>query len=122
MVDGQVGFHRPDNVRRVQVEKNNWIVKALNKTKIEECQPDLYQLQQDRNREIQNELKQERMVQDKKKKMEQDHAKQQREELSYDRIMIQDNMICNTNKATADATAAEEYEDDFFWIARISIL
>jgi len=58
MVDGQVGFHRPENVRRLQVEKNNPIWKALEKTKVERNGEDLAQLQQDRLREIQQQKKQ----------------------------------------------------------------
>jgi LPS O-antigen subunit length determinant protein (WzzB/FepE family) len=155
MVDGQVGFHRPENVRRIQVEKNNFIVNALNKTKVEKF-PDLAALQQDRLREIQQEKKQHRREEEKAKKAQDLESKRAKEELSYDRIMTQDNMIRNSGKsvdffhiitslyniyivysnaaldsneifelftylqmnpdfeATADATAAEEYEDDFF--------
>lgn len=63
MQDGAVSYHRPDNVRRLKVEKNKPIVNALNKTKLEVTHPDLYQQQQDREREL---------VEDKK------HAKKQR--------------------------------------------
>ena len=55
MVDGQVGFFRPDNVRRVRVEKNNSIVRQIEKSK-EEKFPDLYQEQQDRRHEGQQHL------------------------------------------------------------------
>ena len=56
MVDGQVGYHRPENVRRMEVEKNNSIVRQIEKTKVEE-HPDLYAQQQARQREIQQEKK-----------------------------------------------------------------
>jgi len=58
MVDGQVGFHRPKNVRRVEVEKNNSIVNALNKTKVEKY-PNLREEQQMRLDEIRREAKEE---------------------------------------------------------------
>ena len=111
MVDGQVGFHRPDNVRRVKVEKNNSIVNQLNKTK-EERHPDLAKEQQDRLAEIQAELKAKRRAEDKAKRLEESERKREKEERSYDRIMT--NMTSNTEmNATADSTAAEEFEDDF---------
>uniref|UniRef100_A0A6T7JWY1 NFACT RNA-binding domain-containing protein n=1 Tax=Attheya septentrionalis TaxID=420275 RepID=A0A6T7JWY1_9STRA len=114
MVDGQVGFHRPENVRRIQVEKNNFIVNALNKTKVEKF-PDLAALQQDRIREMQQEKKQHRREEEKAKKALDLEAKRAKEEFSYDRIMTSDNMTRNSEfEATADSTAAEEYEDDFF--------
>jgi len=51
MVDGAVGYHRPENVRRMSIGKNNPVVNALNKTKVVEDNPDLWKLQQDRERE-----------------------------------------------------------------------
>jgi len=56
MVDGQVSFHRPQNVKRMEVEKNKTIVNELNRTKKEEY-PDLFQQQQDRERELIEEKK-----------------------------------------------------------------
>jgi len=114
MVDGQVGFHRPQNVRRMSAEKNNPIVNALNRTK-EELHPDLRAEQQVRLLQIQslkkvkhkNEMKQKRLADMEKKRV--------KEELSYDRVLTSDKMISNSDmKATADNTAAEEFEDDFF--------
>jgi hypothetical protein len=114
MVDGQVGFHRPDNVRRISVEKNGPIVRQLEKTR-EERHPDLYQEQHDRLREMQ--LTQKEI--NKQKAKEQAKAKlalqREKEARSYDRIMKSDKMTSTAEvKATADVTAAEEYEDDFF--------
>ncbi len=94
MVDGQVGFHRPENVRRMLIEKNNPIVNALNKTKVER-HPDLFQEQQDRLKEIQQEKKQRQRMEDKKKRLEDLERKKEKEERSYDRIMNSDNMISN---------------------------
>lgn len=94
MVDGQVGFHRPDNVRRMSVEKNNPIVNALNKTKVEKY-PNLYKDQQDRLREIQNEKKEHQRKEEKQRKIEELQKKKEKEERSYDRIMKEDNMTSN---------------------------
>lgn len=94
MVDGQVGFHRPENVRRMNVEKNNSIVNALNKTKVER-HPDLYKEQQDRLKEIQREKKEHQKMEDKKKRLEEIQKQKEKEERSYDRIMNEGNMISN---------------------------
>ena len=113
MVDGQVGFHRPDNVRRTKIEKNNPIVNQLNKTK-EEKHPNLAKQQQDRMKEIQTELKEKRKADDKAKRLEELERARIKEERSYDRIMGEHNMTSNAERnATADSTAAEEFEDDF---------
>jgi ribosomal protein L15 len=113
MVDGQVGYHRPENLRRVKVDKNNSIVNQLNKTK-QERHPDLAKEQQDRLNEIQAELKAKRREDDKAKRLEELERQRVKEERSYDRIMTNDNMMSNTEmNATADSTAAEEFEDDF---------
>lgn len=114
MVDGQVGFFRPDNVRRISIEKHNTIVRQIDKTK-EERYPDLYQEQQDRLREIQLQRKEEIKLAAKEKQRAKQDAIKAKEARSYDTIMRAENMTKNTDlKATADATAAEEYEDDFF--------
>ena len=113
MVDGQIGFHHPQNVRRKQVEKNPSIVKSLNKTK-EERYPNLAQEQQDRLAEIQAQMEAQRRAEEKQKRMQAMEQKHKAQEMSYDRIMKQEKMTSNAERATADSTAAEEYEDDFF--------
>ena len=114
MVDGQVGFHRPDNVRRCQVEKNGPIVKQIEKTR-KEMHPDLARLQQDREREIQQQKKQHFKEELRKKEQERVQHEKEKEAKSYDRIFKQENMHNNKEiKATADEAAAEEFEDDFF--------
>mmetsp|Transcript_30531 Transcript_30531/g.37279 ORF Transcript_30531/g.37279 Transcript_30531/m.37279 type:complete len:215 (-) Transcript_30531:172-816(-) len=114
MVDGQVGFHRPENIRRLQVEKDNAIVNALNKTKVEK-HPDLAAEQQQRLQQIQAEKKAKRRAEDKQKRIEDAEKRRLQEESSYDRIMTSDNMTRNSEiRGTADNTAAEEYEEDFF--------
>eukprot|EP00985_Skeletonema_marinoi_P000557 scaffold207_cov148-Skeletonema_marinoi.AAC.1 len=111
MVDGQVGFHRPENVRRCKIAKNNTIVRQLEKSK-EELHPDLAQEQQARMREIQKQNKVQRILDQKKKKMEELEIKREKEERSYDRIVGGETSVSDMN-GTADATAAEDYEDDF---------
>ncbi len=98
MVDGQVGFYRPENVRRMNVEKNNSIVNALNKTK-EERHPDLFQEQQTRLKEIQREKKEKKRIEDKKKRLEEIEKKKEKEKRSYDRIMNADNMTSNRGES-----------------------
>jgi hypothetical protein len=111
MVDGQVGYHRPENVRRTKVDKNNSIVNQLNKTK-EERHPDLAKEQRDRLDAIQAEIRAKRRADDKAKRLEEIEKAKEKEERSYDRIMH--NMTSNQDmNATADSTAAEEFEDDF---------
>mmetsp|Transcript_131254 Transcript_131254/g.379691 ORF Transcript_131254/g.379691 Transcript_131254/m.379691 type:complete len:215 (-) Transcript_131254:263-907(-) len=114
MVDGQVGFHRPENVRRCKVEKNNPIVKQIEKTK-EERHPDLYAEQQARLRKIQQQKKEHFKQLQKEKQIKKLEAEREKEMRSYDRLFVADNMTAvSEQKASVDATAAEEYEDDFF--------
>jgi hypothetical protein len=114
MVDGQVGFHRPENVRRISIEKNNSIVRQIEKTK-EERFPDLAAEQQARLREIQLQKKEEWKQIAKEKQRIKEEMIQEKQARSYDRIMKPENMTKNSEiKASADTTAAEEYEDDFF--------
>ena len=87
---------------------------AIEKSKRED-HPDLAQLQQDRLREIQMEKKAEYKKIAKEKAIEKQKAMQEKEERSYDRIMKEENMMSTADvKATVDATAAEEFEEDFF--------
>ena len=103
-----------ENVREMKAVKNNAVVNALNKTK-EERFPDLYREQQDREREVIREKKEKKRAEDNARKAAALEAKKKKEEMSYDRIMKGDMMTSNAEtKATADSTAAEEYEDDFF--------
>ena len=115
MVDGQVSYHRPQNVRRTNVEKNNSIVRQIEKTKVWRDDIDLYQSQQDRLREIQL-LKKERFkAEAKEKKRKELERKRQEEARSYDRYMQEGNMKSNAEvESSVDASAAEAYEEDFF--------
>ena len=114
MVDGQVGFHRPENVRRLKVEKDNTITNAINKTKVER-HPDLYKEQQDRQKEIIRQKKEKNRQEEKARKLQELQRKKEKEERSYGRIMTDDNMTSNKDiEGSADNTAAEAFEDDFF--------
>ena len=114
MVEGQVSYHRPDNVKRISVEKNNSIVRTLEKTK-QELYPDLFAEQEQRLREIQQQQKEEYKQLAKEKQRDKLQAMKEKEERSYDRIMHEENMTSTKDmEGTADATAAEEYEEDFF--------
>lgn len=114
MVDGQVSTHRPENMRRIQVEKNNPIVRELDKTKVERNDIDLSLVQSDREREIQQAKKAHFKKMAALKMKEKKLALQEKEARSYDLIMNTGNMTSNTDReGTADATAADEYEDDF---------
>jgi hypothetical protein len=114
MVAGQVAYHRPDNVRRLSVEKNNTIVRQIEKTR-KELYPDLSKQQEDRMQEIQRQKKNEYKRQAKEKQIAAMERKEEKEARSYDRIQgTQDTLHANQVEATVDASAAEEYEDDFF--------
>ena len=109
-----MGFHRPENVRRCKVEKNNPIVKQIEKTR-EERHPDLYAEQQARLRKIQEQKKAHFKQLQKEKQIKKLEVEREKELRSYDRLFVADNMTAvSEQKATADATAAEEFEDDFF--------
>ena len=114
MVEGQVSYHRPENVRRLKVEKNNPIVKEIEKTR-KELFPDLAQLQQKRTDEINRQKKNEYKRLAKEKQQKKLDAQREKELRSYDRLYDEANMTSvSQQNATADSTAAEEYEDDFF--------
>mmetsp|Transcript_900 Transcript_900/g.2008 ORF Transcript_900/g.2008 Transcript_900/m.2008 type:complete len:229 (+) Transcript_900:68-754(+) len=116
MVDGQVGFHRPENVRRLKVEKHNSLVRQIEKSKKERNDIDLYEEQQRRLQEIQRQKKNEFLRLKKVKEKQKLAAQQQKHERSYDRLYEDPSQMTSTSEqqATADSTAAEEYEDDFF--------
>jgi len=117
MVEGQVGYHRPENVRRLKVEKNNPIVRQLEKSRVVDDTIDLYDAQQRRLAEIQRDKKAFAKQQKKEQELARLAAEAEKEAKSYDRLFENDreNMVSvSEQKATADATAAEEYEDDFF--------
>lgn len=94
--------------------QNGPIVRAIEKSR-KELHPDLFQEQQDRLKEIRRGNKEDFKKEAKAKQYMKIEAQREKEARSYDRIMKEENMTKNTEiKASADATAAEEYEDDFF--------
>ena len=95
MVDGAVGYHRPQNVRRVKIEKNNSIVRQIEKTK-EEAYPDLCKEQEQRAREIIAQKKAFRKEEERARRVEEIQLAREREEKSYDRIMKDEHMTRNT--------------------------
>lgn len=97
MVDGQVGYHRPQNVRRVKVDKNNSIVRQIEKTR-RESYPDLAKEQQERLDEIRRQKKAHVRAEEKARKMEELEKAREREEMSYDRIMREGAMTSNMGK------------------------
>jgi hypothetical protein len=118
MVDGQVSYHRPQNVRRIKIEKNNTIVRQIEKSRTEITNPDLAKEQEQRLQQIQQEKKAQYKANAKAKEQEKIARQLEKEERSYDRIMRDDLMISNVQlsqrvAATEDTSAAEEFEDDF---------
>lgn len=113
MVEGQVTYHRPENVRRMKVEKNNPIVKQLEKTR-KELFPDLAAEQDRRQKEIQRQKKNEYKRLAAEKQQRKLEAQRDKELRSYDRLYDEAYMTRTSEQnATVDATAAEEFEDDF---------
>jgi hypothetical protein len=115
MADGQVSYHRPDNVRRLNIGKESAIVKLLESTRVIIDKPDLYEQQQTHLREIQQRKKVAYKQHIKEQEKQRQAAVAAKEARSYDRIMKPENMTrASERNATIDTTAAEEYEDDFF--------
>ena len=98
MVDGQVGYHRPENVRRVKIEKNNPIVRQIEKTRTERSTGLLAKEQQDRLNEIQAQKKAHRKAEEKAKRIEALERAREKEARSYDRIMKDDKMMSNAGE------------------------
>ena len=106
MVEGQVSYHRPENVRRLKVEKNNPIVKEIERTR-KESFPDLAALQQKRTDEINRQKKNEYKRLAKEKQQKKLEAQREKELRSYDRLYDEANMTSvSQQNATADSTAA----------------
>lgn len=118
--DGTVGFHRPDNVRRIRVKKDNFRVKSFEKTRTEQLdkvEEMLSKSQERRLKEIQRQKKEHNRMEQKAKKKAYQAQQIEKHNKSYDRIHIDNAHKMTSTKemaATADSTAAEEYEDDFF--------
>mmetsp|Transcript_30830 Transcript_30830/g.72703 ORF Transcript_30830/g.72703 Transcript_30830/m.72703 type:complete len:233 (-) Transcript_30830:520-1218(-) len=120
MADGQVGYHRPDNVRRIRVKKDNFRVKKLEKARTEQLdrvEETLSKSQERRLKEIQRQKKEHNRQEQKAKKKAYLEQQAEKHMTSYDRLHVDNaHKMTSTNdvQATGDSTAAEEYEDDFF--------
>lgn len=110
---GSIGFKDRSKLRRLTVEKHNPTVNDLNRTKREE-HPDLAALQEERAREFRAEQKR---LKKQKEAQEKQAARKRAEEAelrSYTSMMNADNMQSNdAHAASADASAAAEFEEDF---------
>ena len=119
MVAGQVGYHRPENVRRCKIAKNNTIVRQLEKTK-RELHPDLAKEQQDRLNEIQKQKKAQRILEEKKKKMEALERKKEQEaslKVQLDQLLHENDQRWKDRapvrfmfRAPSDATSSALYD------------
>jgi len=110
---GAISYHDRTKVKRVKVEKNTELIKALNKTK-EEKYPDLAELQRTRAREFQmdqKEIKRKEVQHEKEaRQLQQEQARQR----SYADVMTSENMQSNKEMSSSvDTSAAREYEEDF---------
>mmetsp|Transcript_7712 Transcript_7712/g.11788 ORF Transcript_7712/g.11788 Transcript_7712/m.11788 type:complete len:224 (+) Transcript_7712:123-794(+) len=118
MVDGQVSYHRPQNVKRMEVEKNKSIVNELNRSKKEEY-PDLYQQQQDRERETIEEKKAFRKIQlqqerekQKQRKLKVLEAKKEAEQRQQDILdTIEKTKQMNLDLSDEEASSSSEDSD-----------
>ena len=118
---GAVSFHRPANVKRIKVAKENSIVNALNKTK-EERFPDLAELQRERLQEHIRDQKEEnrKKAQLEKELLKEREAKQRQASYAdvFDNLhyQVEDANTITVNGMTVDANAkmsVEEFEEDF---------
>eukprot|EP00096_Caligus_rogercresseyi_P011329 TRINITY_DN4422_c0_g1_i1.p1 TRINITY_DN4422_c0_g1~~TRINITY_DN4422_c0_g1_i1.p1 ORF type:complete len:210 (-),score=82.25 TRINITY_DN4422_c0_g1_i1:527-1156(-) len=92
---GQVGFHKDKEVRKMRVEKReNAIVNRLNKTKVEK-QVEFQEERERRDREEREAKKKLFKLMEEEKKKEELQRKAEAEERSYDRLMVEDNMVSN---------------------------
>jgi hypothetical protein len=115
MVDGAVSYHRPENVRRIPVvEKNNSIVRQLEKTKREESSGNWADLKMVHVQETIQIDKARRRNAAQLQKADDKLKRERKEALNYDRVFVNAGMGSNKDvKGTADTSAADDFEDDF---------
>eukprot|EP00871_Galdieria_phlegrea_P002645 jgi/Galph1/3381/GphlegSOOS_G2019.1 len=107
---GQVGFKDRKLVRHVTVEKRqNDIINRLEKTK-REAYPDLAQEKEDHEREKNLKRKQALKEQKKQERISKQEKELKKQELSYSRIMTEDNMTSNKE---LEGSSYEEFEESF---------
>ena len=109
---GQIGYHDRSKQRRLRIEKDRGIVRALDKTKRWE-EPDLAALQQERADQELRKAKEARKAlvlseKEKKKKMQEDA-----DQRSYKTLFDTPEFESQKPEASIDQSAAEEFEDDF---------
>jgi len=122
-VPGQVGFHRPQNKQFMTVEKNNHIVKALNKTKTEILNPDLRGQQLAREKETirdQKLLKQQKAAEEraKEKQRQQKRWEAKQKEAERERDIAETiqktqamNLLGSDDEDNDDSSSSSEGED-----------
>lgn len=115
MVDGQVGFTDSKKVVKVrEVPKVNEIVNRLNRTKKEEF-PDLALQRQQRDRKLQQLRKEKAKVQAKADEALKQQRIKEKDARDYKHMFEGGEMQTNVDvAASADTSAAVNFEDDFF--------
>ncbi len=110
MAVGQVGFFKNKKVTKIKVVKDNSIWNRLKKTKREEKNPPLKKYRSERDQAERAKLK---AIKAAKKQADMEAriaAKKLKEEMSYDKVLVEDDMVSNSVMASM---TAEDYEDDF---------
>mmetsp|Transcript_15371 Transcript_15371/g.23149 ORF Transcript_15371/g.23149 Transcript_15371/m.23149 type:complete len:214 (+) Transcript_15371:75-716(+) len=110
---GAIGFHDRSKVRKMKVVKDNSIVNALNRTKVERF-PDLAALQEERAKVFRAEQKEKKRQAALAEKLAKKEREEQAKLRSYESLMQSEQMMSNVDM-TSDVTdsAAKDYEDDF---------
>jgi len=106
---GQVGFHDQKLVKTEKVlKRKNDIVNRLNKTRTEDY-PDLQTLRLHRDKSERDEKKAITKEKEKKEKEEQEKKIKEKHSMSYDNIMVGENMVTNRE----NTRSVKEWEEDF---------
>eukprot|EP00736_Rhodelphis_marinus_P011455 Rmarinus@m.20156 len=107
---GQVGFHSGKKVKRTMVaKKKNEILNHLNKTKVEE-HPNLQKQQEDMRIKLDRIKREEIRKQKAEEKKQAEAVKKEKEALSYDNLLLEENMRTNQY---GDDVNYKDIEDDF---------
>eukprot|EP00924_Labyrinthula_sp_SR-Ha-C_P008826 augustus_masked-scaffold_2-processed-gene-4.44-mRNA-1 protein AED:0.04 eAED:0.04 QI:0/-1/0/1/-1/1/1/0/223 len=112
---GTIGFK--DLKKRVIVRnigRDREVVKRLEKTKTEQLGVNFEELRAKRDREVIRKQKERQKLKHKQEQQRLRELRKKKEEADYGRIMKAENMVSNQEfQATADASAAVEFEEDF---------
>ncbi|KAI8055503.1 hypothetical protein BDF22DRAFT_677477 [Syncephalis plumigaleata] len=110
MAVGQVSFHNPKQVRRMNVEKRlNEIVNRLNKTK-EEKYPDLADEKRQRDKQKRRAQREQEIKQRQEEEKLKEEGRKAKEQQNYSDLFDYSSMTTNTAR---QYTSVEEAEDDF---------